>query len=91
MKKLNRNADQKKFTDFDVSILKEGLERLPYLPRIALKMRFWNECTIQEIAEFLGLEWDEVNGIIKNACLKLRAHCKSDPAFQNQFKIFQVA
>lgn len=42
-------------------LLRLLMGRLPYVDRVALALRFWENCSIEEISNFLGMEWDETD------------------------------
>lgn len=59
-------------------IVKKALHRLPDLERWIVELRFWENWTLEEISEFLGMEWDTVNLLLENALKWLRQLCKSE-------------
>jgi RNA polymerase sigma factor (sigma-70 family) len=48
------------------------LKELEVTQQIAIQLRFWEELTIEQIANELGLSWDEVNRLIDITLDQLR-------------------
>ena len=48
------------------------LKELEATQQIAIQLRFWDELTIEQIANELGLSWDEVNRLIEITLDQLR-------------------
>lgn len=57
-------------------ILRLALGYLPYIDRVAITLRYWENCTIEEIAEFLGSTWDETDKRLIRATRLLRGALK---------------
>ena len=56
-----------------VRTLHRFLQDLQYRERIAMRLRFWENLSIQEIASALELSWDATNQLIEMSIMKLRA------------------
>lgn len=69
------------FVHQDKEILKEGLETLPFWERQILIYRFWENLTIEEIAELMEMTWSEVSESLEDSFSILRTFCLSDPRF----------
>jgi DNA-directed RNA polymerase specialized sigma24 family protein len=52
--------------------LSEALPKLEDNERIAIYLRFWENLSIQEIAQFMKLPWDPVDQLINTALEFLR-------------------
>ena len=52
--------------------LSEALSKLEANERIAIYLRFWENLSIQEIAQFMKLSWDSVDQLISAALEFLR-------------------
>lgn len=70
-----------KFTNDDISILRTGLQLLNLNDRQILIYRFWENMTIEEIAEALDMKWLEVDQAIKRAQEDLKRFCLRHPGF----------
>lgn len=76
-----------RFTSNDVEIVRAGMSHLTTCERQILIYRFWEEITIEEIAELLEMEWDEVNNSIESALLNLKHFCIGQSDFSlNDFR-----
>lgn len=49
------------------------LQDLTYQERIVLRLRYWENLAIQEIAEALEMTWDATDRLIETSIRKLRA------------------
>lgn len=47
--------------------LHQHLVRLNWKQQVAIQMRFWEECTILQIASDLGVTWEEADNLIDSA------------------------
>lgn len=54
-------------------LLRLLLGRLPYVDRVALALRFWENYSIQEISDFLGMEWQETDRRLNRSFKVLRS------------------
>lgn len=76
-----------RFTSNDVDIVRAGLSDLTTCERQILIYRFWEEKTIEEIAELLGMKWNEVNESIESALINLKHFCIGQSDFSlNDFR-----
>ena len=46
-----------------------------------MRVRFWHDCSIFEIARLLGISWDKADTVIKDALAKLKQECVAQPHF----------
>ncbi len=68
----------------DLEQLKTLLPELPDKALMAVHLRFWENCLIQEIALTIGLSWDETDRLLEDAIKQLRngfqaSHVKAQP------------
>lgn len=70
-----------KFTNTDISILRTGLQLLDLVDRQILIFRFWENMSIEEIAQVLEMKWIEVDVAIKRSQEELRRFCLRHPGF----------
>ena len=71
-----------RFTPKDIEVVKEGMNILSFFERHILINRFWENKTIEEIAEEMELQWDEIDQAITEALSKLRVYCLEHPQFK---------
>ncbi len=69
------------FTKQDKVILRKGLMTLYFWERQILIYRFWENMTIEEIANFYGTTWSDIDSNIERLLKKLRDFCVNDPEF----------
>lgn len=62
-------------TPADQAHLRALVRQLPRLQRDIVVRRFWGLDSIADIATALGLDWDDVAGLLKTALGKLAAEC----------------
>ncbi len=70
-----------RFTPKDIEVVRNGLSFLTFLERQILIYRFWEERTIEDIAEILEMYWDEVDSYIEDSLKSLRKYCLEHPSF----------
>lgn len=70
-----------KFNQNDIAVIREALRDLPIIEWHILYLRFWENYSIQEIAESLEMKWEEVNQTIDKLLIELKEHCLKDPTF----------
>lgn len=73
------------FTEKDQSILREGITQLSFIDRQIIINRFWENFSIEEIAETFLMSWDEVDQSIEESMEKLKAYCLS----QREFSLYE--
>lgn len=56
-----------------VRTLHRFLQDLQYQERVAIRLRYWENLSIQEIASVMELSWDATTKLIDLAIMKLRA------------------
>lgn len=78
------------FTSADKMILRKGLLSLSLWERQILIYRFWENFTIEEIANFYGTSWSEMNLTIERLQKELRSFCLDHPEF-SLTDVFKVA
>ncbi len=61
-----------------------NLTSLTSLERMVLDMRFWENMLIEEIAQDLGLSWNQVDALIECTLNKLHSKLRLDPVFKNR-------
>ncbi len=76
-----------RFTPKDIEVVKIGLNFLTFFERHILFHRFWENKTIEEIAEEMKLEWHEIDHVITEALNKLRVFCLEHPEFKLGFSL----
>lgn len=64
--------DIKQLGQTDLARLQTIISSLEVDQRIAIYMRFWSCCLIEEIASTLGLSWSETDQLIENSITELR-------------------
>ena len=69
------------FSDTDHMIVRNAVRRLPGLLSEIMNLRFWQNKTVAEIAEEIGVSMKTVDTAILNACRILREECLRDPIF----------
>lgn len=69
------------FTQNDIAVIREALRELPIIEWHIIYLRFWENYSIQEIAESLEMRWEEVNQTIDKLLIDLKAHCLNEPTF----------
>ena len=62
--------DLKKRPNHD--LLRVALGQLPYIDRVIVALRYWDNCSINEISEFLDVPWDETDRRLKRSISMLR-------------------
>jgi len=70
-----------RFTSRDKEIVRVGLNFLTSSERQILIFRFWENMTIAEIAEVLGMKWEEVNKTLEVALESLKTFCLTQMDF----------
>lgn len=60
------------FTANDQAILRAGVNKLSLIDRQIVIYRFWENYSIQEIAESFEMTWDEVDQSINSSMEKLK-------------------
>lgn len=70
-----------KFTAVDIKILRSALSKLPLCERHMIILRFWENYSIEEIAEEFGMDWNSVDSIIERTLKHLKRICLNDPKF----------
>lgn len=62
-----------RFSENNFEELHESLLKLPAAKQQAVQMRFFDDLTIDQIAQQMGITWDETDKLIKHALRDLRA------------------
>lgn len=76
-----------KFTSSDIEIVRAGLSYLTSCERQILIYRFWEDRSIEEIANLLEMKWEEVNRSIERALKNLKQYCICQSDFSiNDFR-----
>lgn len=72
-------------------LLRLLMGRLPYVDRVALALRFWENYSIQEISDFLGMEWQETDRrlnrsfeVLRSALREFTANTKTKTASKSE-------
>jgi DNA-directed RNA polymerase specialized sigma subunit len=73
------------FTEKDQAILREGITLLSFIDRQIIINRFWENQTIEEIAETFLMSWDEVDQSIEESMETLKSYCLS----QKEFSLYE--
>ena len=73
------------YTKEDILVVREGLSFLAYLERQVIIYRFWENMTIEEISQVLGMKWSEIDMAINRALENLRRYCLRHPEFSLNF------
>lgn len=63
-------------------LLRVAIGNLPYIDRVIVALRYWDNCSINEISEFLDVPWDETDRRLKRSISTLRV-ALSKPRFQH--------
>jgi len=66
----------------DTDAVVRWLSRLPYRQRAALVLRFYEDCTEQEVAQALGCRPGTAKSLVSRGLAALRAHADEDAADQ---------
>ncbi len=76
---LNRlNSDDRR------DLLRLLIGKLPYIDRVALALRFWENCSIEEISNFLGMDWEETDKRLNRSLKVLRVAIRDFSQTQNR-------
>ena len=76
-----------KFSVEDQIIARSLSRKLKPKQRQAVMLRFWHDCSIFEIAKYLGVTWDEADRLIKAALDKLKQQCMAQPHFSRALQL----
>lgn len=57
-------------------IMRFAMGYLPYIDRVAIILRYWENCSIEEISQFLGTSWDETDKRLIRSMRLLRGAIK---------------
>lgn len=60
--------------------------KLDEIEQLAVVLRFWENSSIQEISEILGLEWNEADQLLTKAFQKLKSQCLDSPGFSRALR-----
>ena len=69
------------FTSNDYAIVRAAVRRLPGLLAKVIELRFWQQYSVLEISEILGISEADVNSAIHRSYQVLREECLKHPAF----------
>jgi DNA-directed RNA polymerase specialized sigma24 family protein len=69
------------FTQVDYSILRSAVKRLPGLLSKVVELRFWNNRSIVEISDELGVSIRHTESALQRASVILKEECLRHPAF----------
>ena len=72
------NSDDRK------NLLRLLMGKLPYVDRVALALRFWENCSIEEISNFLGMDWEETDKRLNRSLKVLRVAIRDLSQTQNR-------
>ena len=75
------------FTIRDRTIVRDKINFLPKLQARAIHLRFWEQCTVADIASEFGKPWDEVNDLLKEALRNLRKLCIAHREFSRRLPV----
>lgn len=76
------------FSKEEQKVVREAVLRLPIDEKLIVLLRFWENNSIQDIAETLEMPWDEVERSLKKSLKKLKELCTADPNFgENKQKL----
>jgi DNA-directed RNA polymerase specialized sigma24 family protein len=75
------------FTNIDHVIVRSAVRRLPGLLSEIMAMRFWQNNSVVEIAQELGVSVRTVDEAITNAIRILREECLRNPGFSRSLYI----
>lgn len=70
-----------RFTSQDMEIVRTGLDILSFDERQILICRYWENQTIEEISNLLGLGWSDIDQLMSEALEKLRTYCLQHSQF----------
>lgn len=56
--------------------LRVAIGQLPYIDRVIVALRYWDNCTINEISEFLDVPWDETDRRLRRSLTSLKIALK---------------
>ena len=76
-----------KFSVEDQIIARSLSRKLRPKQRQAVMLRFWHDCSIFEIAKFLGVTWDEADKIISDALARLKEQCLAHSRFSRAMQL----
>lgn len=69
------------FSDMDHMIVRAAVKRLPGLLSEVMTLRFWQNYSVAEIADEIGVSMKTVDEAILNAGRMLREECLRNPIF----------
>lgn len=79
------------FTPIDHAIVRAAVRELPGLMAAIVDMRFWQQMTVPEIADALGVSMRAVESAITKATRIIRETCLRHPAFsRSKFHALQM-
>ena len=81
MQNVDRGPIRNIFTGVDHRIVIQALAKLQGHEYKAVKLRFWENNTVSEIAQILNLSWDEAERTLVHALKKLKSMCVANPDF----------
>jgi DNA-directed RNA polymerase specialized sigma24 family protein len=70
-----RVNDSPLFSSVDYLTVRRAMELLPLIEKLVIEMRFFHAFSIQEIARFLRIGWDEADALVDASVLLLKRHC----------------
>ncbi len=75
------------FSKMDHQLVRAALRELSNDHRRAVYLRFWENRSIEEIAQTLGQSWDEVDDLLEEAFEKIRETCEEHQGFSRSSKV----
>lgn len=88
---MKNSVIENSFTPIDYAIVRAAVRDLPGLLKVIVEMRFWQQMTVPEIAEDLGVTARAVESALTKATRIIREECLRHPAFsRSKFHALQT-
>lgn len=75
------------FSKMDHQLVRAALRELSNGHRRAVYLRFWENQSIEDIAQTLGRSWNEVDDLLEEAFEKIRETCEEHQGFSRSLKV----
>jgi DNA-directed RNA polymerase specialized sigma24 family protein len=79
------------FNEFDHFLVQCGIDELPFLERLIIELRFWNNFSIEEISKALRISWDDVEMHLQSAFESLKQFCLKEEDFSRNTSTLRAA
>lgn len=83
--------DKPIFSRQDHAVVRRAMHELPIRDRLIVELRFWNNLSVEEIAEFMCMRRADVESRLNAVFAMLRDRCENDPEFSRFFPCSRTA